>query len=299
MIYKLDRRAYERTRPLFTELDHQLTALAVIEGSCPGSIWVDDIAQPRTAFMASPEGHFLVGYEGNEVVSRALNQLIMGTLLGKDRNGQHVEMMSLVCHPEAWEEKLDVVLAGRVPIYERRWHYLFERPLVDWRNQVPEGLSIERLDRALLSWPRLCIPDHTIQWMKHNWGSVEGFLQQGVGFCAVQESLLVSWCLTDCTSKNACEIGIRTHPEYRRHGLATLTVAATVDECLLRGLTTIGWHCHETNLGSRGVAEKVGFVKEREYMNYLCLSDQAEYERTLQRVAPGSPGRISNRNGQT
>jgi GNAT superfamily N-acetyltransferase len=214
----------------------------------------------------------------------------MDTLLGTTRNGQQLEMMVLVCHPEAWEEKLDVVLAGRVPIPERRWHYLLARPLVDWRNQVPDGVSIECLDRALLAKPGVRIPKHAIRWMVDNWGSVEGFLLQGLGFCAVQENQIVSWCLTDCISGSACEIGIHTHPEYRRRGLATLTVAATVDECLVQGLTTIGWHCHETNLGSRGVAENVGFVKEREYMNYLCFADQGTHERILQRVAPGSPG---------
>jgi RimJ/RimL family protein N-acetyltransferase len=290
MIYRLDRRAYARTRPLFTKLDHQLTAMAVIEGSCPGSIWVDGIAQPRTAFMASPEGHYLVGYEGNAAVNRALNQLIMCTLLGTGRNGQQVEVIVLVCHPEAWERELDVVLAGRVPIPERRWHYRLERSLVDWRNQVPEGFSIERLDQPLLDRPGLGVPEHVILWMKHNWGSMEDFFQRGLGFCAVHENQIVSWCLTDCTSGSACEIGIRTLPEYRRRGLATVTVAATVDECRAQGLTTIGWHCHETNLGSRGVAEKVGFEKVREYMNYLCFADQDEHGRILERLAPGVPG---------
>jgi len=297
MISQLDRSAYEGTRALFTALDHQLTALAVIEGRCPGNIWVDSITRPRSAFMASPEGHFLVGDDGDAAFNRDLNRLIMGTLLGESANGQRGGTMALVCDPEGWVEQFDVVLAGRVPIPERRWHYLFERSLVDWRNLVPEGLSIERLDQTLLDRPGLLIPEHVGRWMKHNWGSVESFLRQGLGCCAVQGQEIVSWCLTDCTSGGACEIGIRTHPEYRRRGLATLTVAATAEECLVQGFTTIGWHCHETNLGSRGVAEKVGFVKEREYMSYICLADHEEHRLATQRVAPGPPDCSSNRNG--
>lgn len=299
MIYQLDKSAYERARALFTELDHQLTALAVIEGGCPGKIWVDSIAHPRAAFMASPEGHFLVGYQGSAVFNRSLNKLIMGTLAGENGGGQHGERMALVCHPEAWKERFGVVLVGLVPIPERRRHYLFERLLVDWHNQVPEGISIERIDTALLDRPALCIPQHVNQWMKHNWGSVESFLRQGLGFCAVQGQEIVSWCLTDCTSGSACEIGIHTRQEYRRRGLATLTVAATVEECLCQGLTTIGWHCHETNLGSRGVAEKVGFTKEREYMSYKCLADQEEHRMTRSTIAPAAPGCSSNQNGKT
>jgi RimJ/RimL family protein N-acetyltransferase len=288
VIYGLERRVYERTHRLFKELDHQVTALAVVEGSCPGSIWVDSITQPRTAIMTSPEGHFLVGHKDNTAVDQALNQLIVDTLLSKDADSQHLERIVLVCHPEEWEEQFDVVLAGIISSPERRWHYLFERPLVDWRNQLPRGLAIEHIDQALLDRPGLCIPEHLKRWMKHNWGSVESFLRQGVGFCAVQRQKIVSWCLTDCRSGSACEIGIHTHQGYRRRGLATLTVAATVEECLHQGLTTVGWHCHETNLGSRGVAERVGFVKERVYMSYTCLADQSELKMSTRGAAPDS-----------
>lgn len=296
MIYTLDKSVFERTRPLFTQMDYQLTALAVIEGSCPGSIWVDSIAHPRTAFMASPEGHFLVGHEGNPIFNEDLNTLIRHALLRKDTDGQHVPGMVLVCHPEEWSRQFDVVLAGHVPIPERRLHYLFERSRVGWRNKLPIGFSIERLDQELLNQPGNRIPEHVTQWMVHNWGSADSFLRQGLGFCVVQGDEIVSWCLTDCRSGNACEIGIRTRQEYRRQGLATLAVAAMVEECLCQGLTTIGWHCHETNLGSRGVAENTGFVKEREYMSYLCLADQAKRGMTPQRTVPGPTGRRANHN---
>ena len=161
---------------------------------------------------------------------------------------------------------------------------------------MPTGFSIERLDQELLDRPGICIPEHVPQWMVHNWGSVDSFLRRGLGFCAVQGHEIVSWCLTDCRSGNACEIGIRTHQEYRRQGLATRTVSATVEECRCQGLTTIGWHCHETNLGSRGVAEKTGFMKEREYMSYLCHADQSIRGMTPQRTVPGPTGRRAKYN---
>jgi RimJ/RimL family protein N-acetyltransferase len=82
----------------------------------------------------------------------------------------------------------------------------------------------------------------------------------------------VSWSLADCIVGDACEIGIHTAEDYRRQGLATLTAAATVDGCLARGLTAIGWHCDVDNLGSRGVAERVGFRHERDYVEYVCFA---------------------------
>jgi tetratricopeptide (TPR) repeat protein len=48
-----------------------------------------------------------------------------------------------------------------------------------------------------------------------------------------------------------------------------------VDYCLAHGLTSVGWHCWESNLGSIGVAEKVGFELERSYVSYVRMFDEA------------------------
>ena len=91
----------------------------------------------------------------------------------------------------------------------------------------------------------------------------------------VFQNQLVSWCIADCTSGPECEIGIRTRPDYRRQGLASLTAAATVDYCLSHGFTKIGWHTDDDNLGSIGVAENVGFVRAKDYQQYYCMFDEA------------------------
>lgn len=72
------------------------------------------------------------------------------------------------------------------------------------------------------------------------------------------------WSIADCVSDDDCEFGIHTHLGYRRRGLAKLATAATVNYCLSRGFTSVGWCCDEYNFGSRRVAEKVGSELERE-----------------------------------
>ena len=100
-------------------------------------------------------------------------------------------------------------------------------------------------------------------------------MQKGFGFSMVHGKEIVSWCMADCASGDSCEIGIRTRPDYRRRGLATLTAAATVDYCLSHGFRSVGWHCNEENLGSRGIAEKVGFELERKYFHYYYMFNEA------------------------
>lgn len=94
------------------------------------------------------------------------------------------------------------------------------------------------------------------------------FARDGFGFCLVHGNTIVSQCLADCVSGDACELGIATRRDYRRRGLASLTVAATVEHCLAHQLTKIGWHCWANNRGSQRTAEKVGFEVVSEYPHY-------------------------------
>ncbi|MGB9135198.1 MAG: GNAT family N-acetyltransferase, partial [Candidatus Bathyarchaeia archaeon] len=138
-------------------------------------------------------------------------------------------------------------------------------------------------DEKLLRTPGLEVPEHVTGWMKTNWGSISEFTDKGFGFSTLHDKRIASWSLTDCVSGKACEIGIHTREDYRRQGLATLTAAATVDHSLSSGLRYVGWHCDEYNLGSIGVAEKVGFKLERKYIQYYACSNEAHHlEETAQ-----------------
>src|SRR5690606_10435723 len=53
-----------------------------------------------------------------------------------------------------------------------------------------------------------------------------------------------------------------------------VVTGAMVAEALTRGFRQIGWHCWEHNVGSIGVAEKVGFVLRERYSAYVCHADQ-------------------------
>ena len=65
--------------------------------------------------------------------------------------------------------------------------------------------------------------------------------------------------------------GIRTHPDYRRRGLAAIAAAAAVEHALAHGYTSVCCHCNVDNRGSIRTAQKVGFVKERDYVHSYCM----------------------------
>ena len=110
-------------------------------------------------------------------------------------------------------------------------------------------------------------------WVATNWNNEAEFLALGFGFCLVYEGAVVSLSVADCASGTQSEVGIRTVPEYRRRGYGTLTAAAAVEHALGGKYHQVGWHCSEDNLGSIGVAEKVGFILNRTYPVQLCFFD--------------------------
>ena len=285
MIYRLEEEDYEKVRPLFEPLEFNLTVIAVIEGTSPGRIYVDDIDDPRTAFMCSVEGYYLAGHENNEAFNAALNRLIVEMVSAGDTMRENEQEMSLGIHPDTWEPKLDK-LVGRSPIKAVRRHYLCTKlKVVDWRDRVPHSFSVHRIDRKLLETPGLRILGHITDWMRANWGSIDDFMKRGFGFCMLHGREVVSWCVADYASGDMCEIGIHTRPDHRRRGLATLTAAATVDYCFSHGFRSVGWHCDEGNLGSRGVAEKVGFELERKYFSHYYMFNEAHHLAELGLVA--------------
>ncbi|MFX0097493.1 MAG: GNAT family N-acetyltransferase [Candidatus Hodarchaeota archaeon] len=277
MIFELKKDAYEKVREIFKPLEFNLITRAVIEGTSPGRIYVDDVTDPRTAFMCTVEGYYLAGNEHSSTFNMALGRLIRERIFTGDTVREDERSISLCVYPSSWESKLDVIFMDRTPIEVIRRHYIYAKKKSSWEKRVSGDFSVQRIDEGFLKRKDLEIPDHIVSWIKTNWDTIEDFLQKGFGFCTLHDKEVVSWCIADCVSGNACEVGIRTIPDYRRQGLATLTVSATVRYCLSHGFTAIGWHCDEDNLGSIGVAEKVGFERERDYIFYTYMFDEAEH----------------------
>jgi RimJ/RimL family protein N-acetyltransferase len=278
MIHELKKRDYQKIKPLFKELGWNLITSAVIEGTTPGRVYADRAEDPRTAFMCTVEGYYLAGYDNNDEFNTSLNKLILGSIFAGDTVRRDETDVAIGFHPGSWKEKMPTIFQGRIPLTTARRHYICTELKADrWQDHVPKGFKVQRIDEKLLQTAQLEIPEHVTGWMKTNWGSISDFMKKGFGFCTLHDKRIVSWSIADCISGNACEIGIHTREDYRRQGLATLTAAAAVDYSLSSGFRQVGWHCHEYNLGSIGVAEKVGFKLERKYIQYYACANEAHH----------------------
>ena len=270
MIYKLEPSSYERVRPLFKGFEHTLITIAVIEKNCPGTIYVDDLENPEIALIVSSEGYYLAGNDKNNEFNKELKELL-DTKIIPERIKEGEENISLNYYPGTWENKVEKILEGRYPVRVHGYTYEFEKlNIPDWKEKIPPGYAIVRIDENFLERTDLKNYDEVINYTENTWYSFKDFLKKGIGFCIIDDNTIVSWCLTDCVSGYRCEVGVETDEDYRRQGFATITVSAAVEYLFNQGFTHIGWHTGVANIGSIRTAEKVGFVRVLEDTYHFC-----------------------------
>lgn len=274
-LHRVDAGGLERVRHLFAPLAYHLVISAVIEGTSPGRVYADDPVRPASALVLTVEGNFLAGRPDNHAFNAAVARLLEETVFAGDTVRPGDNGFSVVFDSGSWLPALPAMLGGREPILSRRRHLACRRPPPAGRG-LPEDFCLHRVDAGFLCRPGLgpAWAGHAPGWIEVNWGSVESFLTRSLGFCLLHGDAAVSWSIADCASGDRCEIGIRTHPAYRRQGLATLVVTGAVEWLLANGFSRVGWHCAAANPASWRLAEKAGFEHVCAYDSYYVLSDR-------------------------
>lgn len=263
MLHELDKQHYHEIAPLFESLSSFLLAIpSSLNSITPARILTDQFPAPNIVLLHSVEGNYLVGTPHSTSIN-ALKQYLDNSYFNSDRREFYF------CASDDWINAMQPIIElddfGKV----QRQHYLCSSlRFSDWRSQLAEGFQVAPIDAQLLASENLIIPPHIISWINNNWGDQATFFKCAFGMCVRVENRIVSWSLVDCTSGQRCEIGIHTHDDFRRRGLAAITAAACVEYALNNGFTQVGWHCNTDNIGSSKTAKKVGFIKDHDYVEY-------------------------------
>jgi GNAT superfamily N-acetyltransferase len=259
---------------LAAALPDHLAAAAVVGGATPGAVYVDDATHPRAALIIAHHRFMLCGDPSGAEFRRELRTLFADTILPEGRAAGK-EAFGLY-FSDGWGPVIvEDLLADPIPS-DRTYYALPDNPpRFDWRAAIPEELRMVQVTRDLLEDPALENIDELLEELVSERESVDAFLQNSFGLCLRSDTHIVTWCLSEYNWQDRCEVGIATHPDYRRRGLATATGAAFVEDARARGCRSIGWHCLRSNVGSRATAEKIGFQNPREYPSYLVFFDRA------------------------
>jgi RimJ/RimL family protein N-acetyltransferase len=268
MIHKLIKKNYHKVKHLVENIDHQLCLIAQVEGNnFAGEIYVDDLDNPTSALIFSLECDMLLGNPNNPEFNAGL----------KDYIG---EWAYLVCETETWETNIKDVIANADLIKAPRLHYMLtELKYKNWRDDIPEGFEVVRIDKDFFQRTDLENFSHTARYANRDgWNPELKMDEFGYGHCIidVKNNVIASSSTIDCLYEDKIEMGIRSDYRYRRQGLAAIVVAATVEDYMSKGITRFGWQCLANNIGSFKTAEKVGFERFKEYHCFCYNRGDAE-----------------------
>jgi hypothetical protein len=271
MIHLIDKSSYEIVEPLFENLNYQLFPQAVVTGLHDGDIYVDDVESPKSGILVvRGVWAYLGGDSGNVGFNQALNQALFDkSILAEDAWG-----MLIGCTPE-WAEALTKILHPLVPVPMHRYHYRGRSANYNWRGNIPDGYTIQKIDKSLRERPELELPPD-IDGLLKSWENITDPTQHGFGYVVFHEDDLVAHAVVDVVVGTMGDIGLVTEPTHRRRGLATILSAATIEYGFNHmGLTEILWDCMTTNPGSNRIAEKLGFDFINEHTMYVFDFDPA------------------------
>jgi RimJ/RimL family protein N-acetyltransferase len=245
-----------RARAIYAPLDHNLALESIIRGLTPATIHVDDPRSPRAALTWFKSRAWLAG--NPETADAApLGALLEGYAERLRSRGAAAYVLHHT--PEAWEERLDELLGPLSRRRARRLYYRLDASTRTWEAKAPEGYALAPVDGELLGRTGLRNLDAVRREMVSERPSVQDFLERSLGFCAIRDDEIASWCMTEYNAGSRCELGIATAEGHRRMGLATLTGSATIARALQLGFNEVGWHCWAENAPSISTAEALGF----------------------------------------
>ena len=263
MIHELQPPETLRVSALFAPMAFHASCAAVLDGTNPGRVLVDDLQHPAAAFVLSPEAAYLAG----DADAAAFGQALRTRACDPEFLGMALWHLVWIVSSPSWVEWLRV-LAGqdRLRTLARR-HYVCD---VGARLQpvaTPAGAVLRNIDAALLDGD-VAVPEHVQGWIRNNWGSRQHYLAAGFGVAVLHGREVVAWSVADCVTGRTCEVGIHTADEWRRQGYGAFAARGAIQRTLELGMETVGWHCHEENVASWRTAERAGFRLERTYQEY-------------------------------
>jgi RimJ/RimL family protein N-acetyltransferase len=98
----------------------------------------------------------------------------------------------------------------------------------------------------------------------HAFGSIERWLELGLGFGVMVGEELVAEALAGPRCRGVLEMGIVTRESHRRRGYGTLASRRLAMACEARG-DRVWWNANADNVASIAIARRLGFSVERRY----------------------------------
>lgn len=242
------------------EIPNSPMLYAFLEGKAPGRAYVETLSDPEGCIVSMDYSFvFLGGKVSDQFLHETIHWLRKENLI-------HLiwprKFLSFHQPPAGYSHKMK-----RREFFERKSPSISNGE----KAELPPEFSIARISPALL--PQCIWADDII----HVFGSVSGFLTNGLGFCILHSGKVVAEAYASFWGANRIEVAVITSPEFRRHGLAFFVSDHLIGTCETLGFETY-WSCDAKNTASINLAKRHGYLKEKKYtlFHYPCLDPKRE-----------------------
>jgi GNAT superfamily N-acetyltransferase len=258
VLLKVCKSYFSEVRALYKGFEQHLAVGSILDGNTKGQVYVDKEGDPGVSAIWPFTDALYVSGESRK--SEVLIDVIEQDIAPGFRKWGVPGLIIYYDQSSEWETSLKRLFGNHLKNLPRRYYDSYEckddltppqdTDVIPIKDLVKESSTANQLD-----------------WLKAFWPSVDEFSDLGVGYCALRDGKIISWCLSIYASGNRRELGVETDENYRGIGLGSYLTSICACECISRGFTA-EWHCRDNNPASVATARKAGFSTPVPYMSF-------------------------------
>jgi len=249
--------------PLKEVTINNLFARTVVEKKVIGSVYVDNVENPKTYYIKHPYGmSLLFGETGKDDFNSNFIDYALNTFRIRDNDEW------LQAFPDSWNKMISDLFGNNLikskdnigndnnrKIEENtRVNFKFnKKKYLDFKfRSSNKEYNIVRTDKEMYE------NMHGSVVPKYFWKDAGQFFDYGIGFSLIYENRVASTAYSAFIHDDQLELGIETVESCRGKGFAIQTCSALIDYCLDNNYEPV-WACRLENIGSYKLAQKLGF----------------------------------------
>ena len=215
---------------------------SIAEGIQSGDIYVNDDADADAVFFWHYCGF---GYISGKPSDKFLNDIY--SVMRSDHNQRRLVLITSDDTVTDYFRDKEVLLDSRL-----EYSYLPRR----YTDETDISFHIEQINAENISR----IEGRIIP--SFSWKSPDRFLKEGFGYIALDRERVCAVAFSAAVSSDEIDIGVETHEDYRRKGLAAILTGRMCEHILEIGKRPV-WAHSISNEGSMNTALKCGFVQSK------------------------------------
>jgi len=267
LLSKLRESEYHRVRPLFYDLSFNLVIDSVIDGNTSGWVYADNPVRPKTALLYNQRDALFISSQVSVKIENLDLQRTIQEEIMPDVRERSAPELAIQVYPKVWERAIGGIIGDLQMEKTLRRYYVFDRPILNWRNLVPGGYGLQAMERSLFENRDLSNLPAITAWILSFWPTLEQYLNRGFGYCLIRDDQVLSWCVSAYASGNDYELDLATFAGQQSQELGRLACAASIEHCAKNNLNP-HWNCWNDDYLSIKIAESVGFENPVKYPVY-------------------------------